>query len=116
MRTVSSKSKRTARVVNNDVLTPNGIYILGSDEADDLFDDISTFYVEVLFDQRLGFSARKEVRSGKDHWYAYKRQSGVLLKRYIGQQISMKNLWDAAAAMVLQGTSQYALFNQKRRK
>lgn len=115
MRTVDSKSKRTARIVNIDVLTPDGAYLLGTDECDDLFEDIDTFYVEMLFDQRLGFSVRKENRSGKDHWYAYKRLGGKLLKRYVGQIVTTRTLWDAAAAMILPGTSQYALFNQNRR-
>lgn len=116
MRTVDSKSKRIARVVNSNVLTPDGIYVLKSDDADDLFERIGTFYVETLFDQKLGFSARKEQRSGKDHWYAYKRAGGKLLKRYIGQDITVENLWDAAVAMVLPGTMQYATFNPNRRK
>ena len=115
MRTVDCKSKQTARIVNIDVMTPNGLYLLGTDECDDLFEDISTFYVETLFDQKLGFSVRKENRSGKDHWYAYKRLGGKLMKRYVGQAITTKALWDAAAAMILPGTLDYALFNQNRK-
>lgn len=116
MRTVDSKSKRTGRIVHERVLTDDGMFWLGSDEADDFFDRVKSFHVQSVFDVPLGYTARKEHRSGTDHWYAYKRVQGQLMKRYIGQQITVHNLWDAAVAMVLPGTMQYAPFNANRKK
>jgi hypothetical protein len=36
------------------------------------------------YELKVEMTLRKEVRSGKDHWYGYRRVAGKLLKKYVG--------------------------------
>lgn len=91
----------TSRVLGNGKQTKHQARIIGSVlHCDvgmiDLFDTPSftawleshdAFYVEDMgeWDAHASFTARKEIRSGTAHWYAYTRVLGTLYKRYIGQ-------------------------------
>lgn len=52
----------------------------------------------VDFDIKLEMTLRKEFRSGRAHWYAYRQVGGVLFKRYVGQsdRITTKKLVEVA--------------------
>lgn len=48
-------------------------------------------------------TVRREIRSGKSYWYAYRRAGGVLAKRYIGQAVDFTELKLAKVAASLPG-------------
>lgn len=49
----------------------------------------------------MQMTLRREVRSGRGHWYAYRRVLGVLHKRYVGDddKITQQRLLDVARAL-----------------
>lgn len=53
------------------------------------------------FDISVQMTLRKEIRSGRAHWYAYRRAGGKLLKRYVGQsdRITSKRLVEVARTL-----------------
>lgn len=55
---------------------------LSSNWHERIFVDYST---SVKADLNVEMTLRKEKRSDKWHWYAYRRKGGVLQKRYVGQ-------------------------------
>lgn len=50
------------------------------------------------FSVKLEMTLRKEYRSGRGHWYAYRKVGGVQFKRYVGQsdRITTKRLVEVA--------------------
>lgn len=50
------------------------------------------------FSIKLEMTLRRECRSGRNHWYAYRRVGGVLFKRYVGQsdRVTSKRLVEVA--------------------
>jgi len=52
----------------------------------------------INFSIKLEMTLRREVRSGRNHWYAYRRVGGVLFKRYVGQsdRVTSKRLVEVA--------------------
>lgn len=66
-----------------------------------------TFYYE---DNRGTFTARCELRSGGQYWYAYRRQAGRLSKRYLGKSDELAlNRLAAIAVELAFATSNKAL-------
>lgn len=114
MKHVNCKAKTNARVVNWNVYTPNGTGELVGEWFQDYVELVPSFYVERLYDKEIGMTVRKEIRSGKVHWYAYKRFGGKLFKRYVGQLPTYQALFDAATQMPT-GVFDYAPMNEKRR-
>lgn len=55
----------------------------------------------VNYDINVQMTLRREVRSGKGYWYAYRRVLGKLYKRYVGQdeEITEKRLLTIAQKM-----------------
>src|SRR5262249_6997666 len=52
-------------------------------------------------DESLRFTARREKRPGGLYWYAYRRVSGKLLKRYLGRghTLTFQRLQEVASAL-----------------
>jgi hypothetical protein len=56
---------------------------------------------KVSSDVNVQMTLRREIRSGRGHWYAYRRVLGTLYKRYVGNDdlITQKRLLDVARAL-----------------
>lgn len=56
---------------------------------------------KVREDINVQMTLRREIRSGRGHWYAYRRFAGTLHKRYVGddQNITQGRLLDVARAL-----------------
>lgn len=115
MRHVKSKAKDCGRVIEYEMMTSHGILWLGEDNTDVYLEIIDTFYVERLGEMEICMSVRKEIRSGKVHWYAYKRFAGKLHKAYVGQFINFRSLWDAATKLPTAAFGR-GTYNANRRK
>ena len=71
---------------------------IGSPEWFDWLAHASAF----IFEAKSGrFSARREVRGGKNYWYAYRRREGKLLNAYLGktEELDVKRLEEAGVAL-----------------
>lgn len=90
---------------------------IGSDKFEELLEDkhTTTIRLESLaknwqshewlsgvgftnFSIKLEMTLRREVRSGRNHWYAYRKVGGVQFKRYVGQsdRVTTKRLVEIA--------------------
>jgi hypothetical protein len=70
----------------------------GTDYGEEVWDGSSNW---VKLEVNMGYTLRKEVRSGKPTWYAYRRSSGKLHKRYVGgsENITLQKIRDIAIAL-----------------
>jgi len=58
------------------------IRVVSMDDAKTHIDFINGVRIDVKIDYQI--TLRSEMRSGKKHWYAYRRAYGKLNKRYVG--------------------------------
>lgn len=60
-----------------------------------------TFDTFLNDDVNVQMTLRREIRSGRGHWYAYRKVFGKLYKRYVGddEKITQKRLLEIARAL-----------------
>ena len=75
------------------------IETLSSDWHSEVWGGMDYYNVEA----NVEMTVRKEIRSGKAYWYAYRRAGGKLYKKYIGQGADFTELKIARVAASLPG-------------
>lgn len=62
-----------------------------------------TFDAKIESTVNVSMTLRREIRSGRGHWYAYRRVGGVLFKRYVGNDDAITQTRILTVARALPG-------------